>query len=265
MGKSSPFADKDTYETDPGRHRSLFSKVFLSPKCMFYPQIIWVVWTNGRMARKGLYGNSEWVQGSLDVLHALENVGVRIEITGMDNLRRFEGPAVFIANHMSTLETFVLPCVIQPVKNTTFVVKKSLITMPVFGPVMRSRDPVVVTRVNPREDLKIVLEEGVKRLKAGRSVIVFPQSTRSFMFKPEEFNTLGVKLALRAGVPVLPVALKTDAWGVGRYLKDFGPLDERKKVHISLGEPMNIMGRGVEEHEKVIRFIQEKLQEWGKE
>jgi 1-acyl-sn-glycerol-3-phosphate acyltransferase len=40
---------------------------------------------------------------------ALENVGVRFEITGLDNLKSFEGPAVFIANHMSTLETFVLP------------------------------------------------------------------------------------------------------------------------------------------------------------
>jgi len=217
------------------------------------------------MARRGLYGNSEWVQGSIDVLHALENVGVRVEITGMDNLRKFEGPAVFIANHMSTLETFVLPCIIQPLKDTTFVVKKSLITMPVFGPVMRSRDPVVVARLNPREDLKTVLEEGVKRLKAGRSMIVFPQSTRSVIFKPGEFNTLGIKLASRAGVPVLPIALKTDAWGVGKYLKDFGPLDERKKVHISFGGPMNIVGRGTEDHERVIRFIQEKLQEWGKE
>jgi 1-acyl-sn-glycerol-3-phosphate acyltransferase len=265
IDKLSLFAGKDTYETDPKRPRSIFSKIFLSPKCTFYPQVVWTVWTNSRKALKGFYGGAEWAESSVDVLRALENVGVVIEISGMENIRKVSGPSVFISNHMSTLETFVLPGIIQPVKDTTFVVKKSLITMPVFGPVMRSRDPVVVERINPREDLKTVLEEGVKRLNAGISVVVFPQGIRSVVFKPEGFNTLGIKLAARACVPIVPIALKTDAWGVGRYLKDFGPLDRNKKVHITFGEPMIISDRGAEEHERIVRFIQEKLQQWGKE
>jgi len=258
-------ADNDTYVTDPGRRRSLFSRVFLSPKFSFYPQFFFIIWLNSRRAKKGLYGSREWAESSLDVMRALENVGVRIEITGMNNIKRFEGPAVFIGNHMSTLETMVLPCIIQPVKETTFIVKKSLLTMPVFGHVMRSRDPVVVGRVNPREDLRTVLEEGARRLKAGRSVIVFPQSTRSVVFVPEEFNSLGIKLASRAGVPVVPVALKTDAWGNGKHIKEFGPVDTRKKVHFAFGEPMTVAGRGAEEREKVINFIKDKLEEWSKE
>jgi len=258
-------ADNDTYVTDPGRPRSLFSRVFLSPKFTFYPQFFFIIWLNSRRAKKGLYGSREWAESSLDVMRALENVGVRIEITGMDNMKKFDGPAVFIGNHMSTLETMVLPCIIQPVKETTFIVKKSLLTMPVFGHVMRSRDPVVVGRVNPREDLRTVLEEGVKKLKAGRSVIVFPQSTRSVVFNPDEFNTLGIKLASRADVPVVPVALKTDAWGIGRYVKEFGPVDIGKKVHFAFGEPIRVEGRGTDEHAKVVTFIQERLEAWGKE
>jgi 1-acyl-sn-glycerol-3-phosphate acyltransferase len=230
---------------------------------MFYPQFFRIIWVNGGKAKKGVYGGREWAESSLDVMRALENVGVRIEITGMDNMRKFEGPAVFIGNHMSTLETMVLPCIIQPVKETTFVVKKSLLTMPVFGHVMRSREPIVVGRTNPREDLKTVLEEGTKRLQNGRSVIVFPQSTRAVEFKREEFNSLGIKLAARAGVPAVPVALKTDAWGIGRYVKEFGPIDNRKIVHFAFGEPMKIEGRGAEEHERVITFIMEKLEEWN--
>jgi 1-acyl-sn-glycerol-3-phosphate acyltransferase len=257
-------AEKDIYITDPQRPRSLFSRVFLSPKFTFYPQFFCIVWVNSRKAKRGVYGGAEWAESSLDVMHALENVGVRIAITGMDNMRKFDGPAVFIGNHMSTLETMVLPCIIQPVKETTFIVKKSLLTMPVFGHVMRSRDPIAVGRTNPREDLKTVLEEGVRRLQGGRSVIVFPQSTRSVEFRPEEFNSLGIKLAARAGVPVLPFALKTDAWGNGRYAKEFGPLDTRKTVHFSFGEPLKIKGRGVEEHEKVIGFIRQKLEEWSR-
>jgi 1-acyl-sn-glycerol-3-phosphate acyltransferase len=232
---------------------------------MFYPQVFWIVWANGRKARQGRYDSADWAKSSGDILRALENVGVRVEITGMGNFRELDGPAVFIGNHMSTLETFVLPYIIQPVKELTFIVKKSLLTAPVFGPVMRSRDPVVVGRTNPREDLKTVLDEGAKKLGAGRSLVVFPQSTRSVVFDPDEFNTLGIKLALRARVPVVPVALKTDAWGIGKKIKEFGPVDIKKKVHFAFGGPMQVTGRGTEEHKKVILFIQEKLRQWERE
>ena len=65
-------------------------------------------------------------------------------------------------------------------------------------------------------------------------------------------------------MPVIPVAVKTDAWGAGRIIKDFGPVDKNKKVYFAFGEPMRISGRGAEEHERIIRFIKERLEEWGK-
>jgi len=256
-------ADKDTYKTDRRRSRSLISRVFLGPKFTFYPQIFSIIWRNASKAKRGRYDGSEWVKGSLEMFEALENVGVEIEITGMDNIRKVDGPAIFISNHMSALETFILPSIIQPVKEVTFIVKESLPNAPVFGHVMRSRDPIVVGRKNPRQDLRTVLDEGTKKLSAGISLVIFPQSTRSVGFDPDQFNTLGIKLALRASVPVIPIALKTDAWKIGKYLKDFGPIDKRKKVHFAFGEPMNVTGRGVEEHQVIIRFIEEKLEKWG--
>lgn len=260
-----PVADHDTYITDPGRKRSFLSKVFLSPKFTFYLQFYLIVRRNGRRALNGLYGDREWAESSREVMEALENVGVRFELAGMDNMRKVPGPVVFIGNHMSTLETMVLPCIIEPVQHTTFIVKASLITMPVFGPVMRSRDPIVVGRTNPREDFRRVMEQGLEKLKAGISIIVFPQSTRTAGFIPEDFNTLGVKLGARAGVPVIPIALKTDAWGNGRFIKEFGPIDATKTVHISFGEPRQVTGRGTAEHEQIVAFIQENLGRWADE
>jgi len=258
-------ADKDSYITGRDRVLSLPARIFLRPVVTFYPQFFFIIWLNGRRALKGRYGGDKWASSSLDVMHALENVGVGVEISGMDNLRKREGPVVYIANHMSTLETMVLPCILQPVKETTFIVKQSLINMPVFGPVMRSRDPIVVNRTNPREDLKAVLDQGTAKLAAGISIVVFPQSTRATVFDPSEFNSLGIKLALKAGAPVLPVALKTDAWGIGKRVKEFGRIDNKKTVHFAFGEPMDITGRGAGEHEKVIAFIQGKLQEWARQ
>jgi 1-acyl-sn-glycerol-3-phosphate acyltransferase len=255
--------DKDSYTTNTRQPRSILFKLFLRWEYSFYPQWMWHVCLNSRKAAKGFYSGSDWVEGSLAIMRSLENVGVNFEINGMGNICSFDGPAVFIGNHMSALETFVLPCIIQPLKTVTFVVKKSLIDTPIFKHIMRSRDPITVGRTNPREDLKAVLEGGIKKLQEGISIVIFPQSTRSVVFKPEEFNTLGVKLASRAGVPVVPFALKTDAWGIGRHFKDFGPVDRKKKVHFSFGKPLRIEGRGTEEHEKIVRFIQDKLQKWG--
>jgi len=120
----------------------------------------------------------------------------------------------------------------------------------------------VVGRDNPREDLKIVFEEGQKRLEADISIVIFPQTTRSVEFDPKKFNTLGVKLAKRCNVPVVPFALKTDAWGLGRHIKDFGPIRPEKTVHIHFGEPMAVGGSGKEEHNTVVAFIEKNLAEW---
>lgn len=248
------------YRTPEGTRRPMGT---MTASVCFYPQFWRVVWSASGNAKRGRYGNHEWASTSRDVMKALEYSGVRFVITGTDHFAALDGPCVFIGNHMSTLETMVLPCIVQPLKDVTFVVKQSLIDYPVFRYVMRSRNPITVGRTNPREDLVAVMEGGVERLKAGRSIIIFPQTTRADCFDPEQFNTIGVKLAKKAGVPVVPIALKTDAWSNGRFIKDFGKIDPSKTVYFAFGEPIPVVGRGVEEHAAVVRFIQEHLDRWA--
>jgi 1-acyl-sn-glycerol-3-phosphate acyltransferase len=219
---------------------------------------------SGNLAKQGKYGPVEWVKSSLDILNALESVGVQFDISGMSHLTSFEGPAVFISNHMSTLETVILPSVIQPRKEVTFVVKKELLEYPYFGNVLKARNPIVVGRENPREDLVHVLDEGAKYLGSGRSIIIFPQKTRSNIFNPESFNTLGVKLAKKSSCFVVPVALVTDAWGNGKSIEDFGEINIKKTVHISIGEPFKVQGSGSSEHNRILEFISTKLKQWDR-
>ena len=180
----------------------------------------------------------------------------------MENITKSPGSVLFISNHMSTLETMILPSIIGPHKELTFVVKESLIKHPLFGDVMRSRNPIVVGRTDPRKDLEAVMNGGVELLHNGISIVIFPQSTRSVEFKPEEFNSLGVKLAKKAGVDVVPIALKTDFWGNGKLIKEAGPLDSHKPIHIKFGQPIRITGNGKEDNQRIIDFIQSSLKEW---
>jgi 1-acyl-sn-glycerol-3-phosphate acyltransferase len=263
----SALLDKLTYINDayttPPRPLALMARTL--PSLTFYYRLFMIVWRASSLAKRGRYKTPEWCQSSLATLRALEAVGLIVEITGTDSFRSLDGPCVFIANHMSSLETFVLPTIISSFKDATFVVKQSLVDYPVFRYVMRSRDPITVGRSNPRDDLKAVLEGGTSRLKAGRSIIIFPQTTRTQVFDPEAFNTIGIKLAKKAGVPVVPIALKTDAWGNGSILKDYGKIDPALRVHFAFGKPMLIRDRGVEEHAQIIDFISGKLKEWAVE
>ena len=256
-----PFAGEE-YRTEP-KEVPFIARIF--PTLFFYSRFIGITWRGGGKAKKGQYDDAEWIKSSVEVLRALEQIGVRFEITGLDHLRQLDTPCVVIGNHMSILETLILPGVIRSFQEVTFVIKSSLLEYPVFKHIMRSRDPVSVSRTNPREDLKAVLEGGVDRLKRGVSIIVFPQTTRADSFDPNQFNTIGIKLANRAGVPVIPLALMTDAWGNGRYLKDFGKIDISKTIHFAFGEPIRIQGRGSNEHQLIINFINRKLDAWKDE
>lgn len=250
------------YSTPEDTPRYLADRLALNTRIYFMSRYVSLCFSTRSAARKGCYDTAYWISSSHDVFRLIEGCGGRFRITGLENIRNSRGPVVFISNHMSTLETMIFPGIIQPLKDVTFIVKDTLATHWAFGDVMRSRNPIVLSRSNPREDFKIVMEQGLERISRGISVIIFPQHTRRTEFVPEEFNSLGIKLAARAGIPVIPVAIKTDFWGTGRYTKYLGPIHRRRPIHIAFGEPFPVSGTGKTEHQKVIDYIQSHLERW---
>ncbi len=255
------FSDNE-YTTPRGTRRFLLDRLpvgRLALLAKFAP----IVFKARKLALNNLYDDEEWAKSSHDVMKIIEGCEGRFDITGFDYVRSLKKPVVFIANHMSTLETLVLPVLIVQFRKVTFVVKEKLVTGPVFGPIMRSRNPITVGRLDPRKDLETVLAEGKKLLDQGYSVIIFPQSTRREAFIRDRFNSLGVKLALHAGVDIVPVALKTDFWSNGKHHTGFGPIRKDAPIHFAFGPPMTPTGRGKTEHLRVIEFIESHLKPWG--
>ncbi len=228
----------------------------------FYARFVKIILDARSLAVKGKYPNERLVESSFDIIRSVEKSGGRFVIKGLDNLRKDEGPLVIVSNHMSTLETGLFPSIVGINRSSTFVVKKSLVTNPVFGPVMRSLDPIDVERKEPRKDLDTVLSRGCELLSAGRSVILFPQATRTPVFEPDKFNSLGIKLAKRAGVRILPAALKTDFWENGKTFSTFGYLYPGRTIHVEFGPSMAIDGAGKKEHEEIVAFIKSRFDNW---
>jgi 1-acyl-sn-glycerol-3-phosphate acyltransferase len=190
-------------------------------------------------------------------------VGGNVNISGLENVAAHYGPVVYVGNHMSLVETLILPGIALAFGDVNFIVKEELRHYPVLSSIFTSLGMIAVSRKNPREDFKVVLREGHKFISNGGSIIIFPQATRSMEFDVEAFNTLGVKLASRAGVPVIPVAIKTDFHGNGKWIKDMGPINPQKSLYFKFGDPLPVSGNGREAHRQVVEFITQNLSAWG--
>jgi 1-acyl-sn-glycerol-3-phosphate acyltransferase len=229
----------------------------------FYAGILYTIFHARGIAKKGKYDAAELTASSVFSSRLAEWSGGKLHVTGQEHLYASTGAAVIVGNHMSTLETFLLPGIIGPAKKLGFVVKASLLTHPLFGDVMRSVPHIAVTRDNPRQDLQTVMEKGAEFLKNGISFCIFPQATRGSVFDESKFNTLGVKLARRAGVPVIPLALKTDFWGNGRLFKDVGRIRAKEPIRIAFGPEIPTTLPQAEVHGRVVEFVRGNLQSWG--
>ncbi len=255
------FAEVAVYETPSGKGGNRLARRF--PTIFFHAGAVALYCAAALEALRGRYDQERFRDFSVYMLRLTEWVGGRVHVTGLDRLRSAAGPVVIVGNHMSALETSLLPAMVLSVRRTAIVLKEDLLRYPVFGRIVRSWDYIAVTRRNPREDLERVLTRGVEMLKAGISVLLFPQATRKTKWAPESFNTLGAKLAKRAAVPLVPVALKTDFLGNGRWIKDFGRVMPLKVVRISFEDPVPAGMPPREAHERVVAALSARLVSWG--
>jgi 1-acyl-sn-glycerol-3-phosphate acyltransferase len=251
------------YDTPEQLRKPLFFRVCPFASLRFYGSMLYCVLWARRRAAQGRFDQAALAYISSVTTRSVEWAGGRLHFRGLDELDKSPGPAVIIGNHMSSLETFMLPGLVIPAKPLGFVVKDSLTRHPLFGPVMRSTRHIAVSRTNARKDLQTVLEEGAKLLREGVSFCIFPQATRRFEFSEAHFNTLGVKLARRAGVPVIPVAVRSDFWGNGRIVKDVGRIHPERDVYLAFGPALPPTLPPQEVHQAVVRFVRGRLQEWG--
>ncbi|OPZ23690.1 MAG: 2-acyl-glycerophospho-ethanolamine acyltransferase [Lentisphaerae bacterium ADurb.BinA184] len=234
----------------PHRWQPVFGPTVCFMMHLLRHEILWA----RRLARHGQLTPELIAEGAGRLIDNIEATGGRLHVTGMPNLTAGPMPVVFVANHMSTLETLALPALISPFTPVTFVVKDSLLRHPLFADTLAVLHPVAVSRHDPRADLRAVLEQGGQALARGCSLCIFPQTTRSPQFNPADFNSIGEKLARRAGVAVVPIALKTDFWSPGRLIRD---------AHFEFGPRLSADGGPRDRHQAAVAFIASRLSAWG--
>ncbi|HNQ03034.1 MAG TPA: lysophospholipid acyltransferase family protein [Thiobacillaceae bacterium] len=128
-------------------------------------------------------------------------LGIRHRVVGLEHLPRT--PAVVLAKHQSAWETIAFQQIFPPL---SFVLKKNLLHIPFFGWGLALFSPIAIDRGAGREALKQIEVQGRERLQQGFCVLVFPEGTRVAPGETGNYQIGGAWLAVKAGVPVLPVA-----------------------------------------------------------
>ena len=265
MGKYI-FSGLDSYDTPDGVPVSRLYKLMFRSRWYFYLYNFGIFIRSGLAGRRGKLDGDAQIRLSSENITLIERIGGKVHLRGLEHLRNCNGkPVVIVANHMSLLETAVMHAIVREHMDISFVVKDALMKVPFFRHILKAMNAIPVSRTNAREDLKIVLSEGKKMLQSGCSMIVFPQSTRSAEFDPSQFNSIGIKLAKSAGVPVIPLALKTDLIGNGKLCRDLGPVFPEKEVRFEFGAPIEIEGNGQAQQQEVIDFISNCFKRWEQE
>ena len=199
--------------------------------------VVGVVDRSGRGGRAsaGLWGRA---------LLRIGQVGVRVE--GLELLP--EGPAVYAANHGSALD---IPIVFAhlPV-DFRIIHKRSLRLLPILGQAMWAAGHIAIDRSHPFRARRS-LASAAARIRAGTSVVVFPEGTRSPDDTVRRFKRGSFALALDAGVPVVPVSLIGVKAIVPRGLFSLQPGTVRVCVHT----PVPVAGRGPAEAEKLAEEV----------
>lgn len=128
--------------------------------------------------------------------------GVRVTVTGADHLP--DGPIVVMSNHASNFDILALQGFFP--RPLSWIAKKELFKIPIFGHSMHHGGYIALDRGDGRQALKS-MDEAAKQIRNGKSVIIFPEGTRTRDGRLLPFKRGGFLLAARAGVPVVPVTI----------------------------------------------------------
>jgi 1-acyl-sn-glycerol-3-phosphate acyltransferase len=164
--------------------------------------------------------------------------GVKARITGWENLP--DGPVVLLPKHQSTWETFAFPTLMP--RPLAYVFKRELLFIPFFGWAMARMDMIHIDRSKRAEAWNKVAAQGKRHTGNGNWVIMFPEGTRAARGQKGTYKSGGTRLAIAAGVPVLPIAVTSAVcWPRKTFLVRPGIID------VSIGKPIPSTGREPEE------------------
>lgn len=186
---------------------------------------------------------ASWVSGSAGPLYAiafpavrsaLQVAGIRVQIHGRERLDP-DRPYLFVSNHVSNVDPPVLLVAIG--RRIRVLAKDSVFRIPLFGAVLRRAGMVPIHRDDRERSFRAV-DAAAEALAAGHDFLVFAEGTRSLDGRLQPLKKGPFVMALKAGVPVVPVAIR----GSGRIQPKGSPWIRPGVVAVHFLDPVPTAG-----------------------
>lgn len=174
--------------------RTLFISIFLSLYILVLgpPLLAYTLITRNPDA---LY----WA-GIKGVMFFVRAVGVRVRVRGLERIS--PGVCLFAANHTSSADA---PAIVDAIpRRIAVLLKESLFKWPIVGQAFRSARFIPVNR-KQHESAVASVEKAAEAMRSGQSFLIYPEGTRSPDGRLQRFKKGAVVMAIRAGVPIVPV------------------------------------------------------------
>jgi putative phosphoserine phosphatase/1-acylglycerol-3-phosphate O-acyltransferase len=169
-------------------------------------------------------------------------------------------PAVFVVNHQSSVLDMVVAFRLLE-REFTFVAKKEISQLPVFGQLFSLADVLFVDRSNTTKAVE-ALDRGVEKLRSGISVIISPEGTRSVTPTVGRFKKGAFRMAMEAGVPVVPMVLRNS----GELMWRDSQIARSGTVEVVVHPPINVADWSLDELDERVAEVRElyvqTLEDW---
>jgi 1-acyl-sn-glycerol-3-phosphate acyltransferase len=183
------------------------------------------------------------------ILLTLSNT--KVKVIGKENLLR-DKPQILMANHQSDFDILIALAHI-PIQ-FRWIAKKELFAIPIFGAAMRSAGYIEIDRSN-REKALHSIEEAALSIRRGKSIMTFPEGTRSRDGEIKNFKHGAFYLAIKSGVPIVPVSII----GSGRIMPKRSLRIKPGQIKMVIGKPIEVMNIDIEKRHELIEVVRNEI------
>jgi 1-acyl-sn-glycerol-3-phosphate acyltransferase len=185
--------------------------------------------------------------GHTGVRLALFTSGIRFRVTGREHVQLTRS-AVYCSNHQSNVDPPVLFEALHPRMHILY--KHEIDQIPILARAFRLGGFIPVDRRNRDAALRSI-EAGAESIRAGNSFLIFPEGTRSRTDQLLPFKRGGIHMAILAGAPVVPVAIKGGRAAMQRGSWLIRPV----MIDIRVGAPVETASLGANGRDQIIQSL----------
>ena len=175
----------------------------------------------------------------------------KVKVIGKENLLHGK-PQIFMANHQSDFDILIALAYI-PVQ-FRWIAKKELFNIPLFGAAMRSAGYIEIDRHNQEKALQSI-DEAALRIRKGKSIMTFPEGTRSRDGEITAFKQGAFHLAINSGVSIVPVSII----GSGRIMPKRSVKIKSGQIKLVIGEPIEVKSFDIEKRHELIKTVRDTI------